>query len=267
VSGGLTRVAVYERTLPVSLERIWENVHDWEHLPFVHAGSFCEIALETSGPWGWRARVKVPPRESPRELLIELRREEHAERYHTRTLEGFGTGADIITSLDPRGDRETAMRVEFWLPEPEPGRAAALGEAMVGLYSGLWDEDEAMMVRRQAFLDGRAAGDSSRQKSGAIPLGTPDAVRARAPFTTEVGGQQVRVALHGDRLVAHTLVCPHLGGPLDEGELRDGHVVCPWHGYRFSLEDGSNPDGRRCRLASPARVTTDAAGGLHLEIG
>jgi nitrite reductase/ring-hydroxylating ferredoxin subunit/uncharacterized membrane protein len=32
--------------------------------------------------------------------------------------------------------------------------------------------------------------------------------------------------------------CSHAGGPLDEGELADGCVVCPWHGSAFRLTDG-----------------------------
>jgi nitrite reductase/ring-hydroxylating ferredoxin subunit/uncharacterized membrane protein len=34
-------------------------------------------------------------------------------------------------------------------------------------------------------------------------------------------------------------VCPHLAGPLHEGEIRDGCVVCPWHGSAFRVTDGS----------------------------
>jgi nitrite reductase/ring-hydroxylating ferredoxin subunit/uncharacterized membrane protein len=32
--------------------------------------------------------------------------------------------------------------------------------------------------------------------------------------------------------------CAHLGGPLSEGTLKEGSVVCPWHGSEFALEDG-----------------------------
>jgi nitrite reductase/ring-hydroxylating ferredoxin subunit/uncharacterized membrane protein len=32
--------------------------------------------------------------------------------------------------------------------------------------------------------------------------------------------------------------CSHAGGPLDEGELADGCVICPWHGSSFRLSDG-----------------------------
>ena len=37
--------------------------------------------------------------------------------------------------------------------------------------------------------------------------------------------------------------CSHRGGPLDEGELSDGCVTCPWHGSRFRLSDGAVEQG------------------------
>ena len=40
--------------------------------------------------------------------------------------------------------------------------------------------------------------------------------------------------------------CPHLGGPLADGVVGNGKVVCPLHGYKFSLA----PEGR---TATPAR--------------
>ena len=33
--------------------------------------------------------------------------------------------------------------------------------------------------------------------------------------------------------------CSHAGGPLDEGEVSDGCIECPWHGSRFRLRDGT----------------------------
>jgi len=32
--------------------------------------------------------------------------------------------------------------------------------------------------------------------------------------------------------------CPHHGGPLGEGTIEDGKVVCPWHAYAFDLTTG-----------------------------
>ena len=37
--------------------------------------------------------------------------------------------------------------------------------------------------------------------------------------------------------------CSHMGGPLAKGTLEDGSIRCPWHGSRFSLEDGSVVEG------------------------
>jgi nitrite reductase (NADH) small subunit len=37
--------------------------------------------------------------------------------------------------------------------------------------------------------------------------------------------------------------CPHKGGPLAEGLVRDGFVTCPWHWYSYELATG------RCRTA------------------
>jgi nitrite reductase (NADH) small subunit len=33
--------------------------------------------------------------------------------------------------------------------------------------------------------------------------------------------------------------CPHEGGPLGEGIIEDGKVVCPWHGYAFDARTGA----------------------------
>jgi len=47
---------------------------------------------------------------------------------------------------------------------------------------------------------------------------------------------------HG-RACALAHPCAHLGGPLSEGTLKEGTVVCPWHGSEFRLEDGAVVNG------------------------
>jgi len=51
-------------------------------------------------------------------------------------------------------------------------------------------------------------------------------------------GIDVLVARQHGRLCALAHSCSHLGGPLSEGTLKDGSVVCPWHGSEFALDDG-----------------------------
>lgn len=36
--------------------------------------------------------------------------------------------------------------------------------------------------------------------------------------------------------------CPHEGGPLGEGSIEGGKLVCPWHAYAFDVKTGANED-------------------------
>jgi nitrite reductase/ring-hydroxylating ferredoxin subunit/uncharacterized membrane protein len=49
-----------------------------------------------------------------------------------------------------------------------------------------------------------------------------------------------------DDIVALGDRCTHRGGPLHEGELRDGCIVCPWHGSQYAL-DGTVAGGPATR--------------------
>ena len=53
----------------------------------------------------------------------------------------------------------------------------------------------------------------------------------------------VLLVRRGQRIYAIAETCAHLGGPLSEGKLEDTTVRCPWHGSRFSLEDGRVLEG------------------------
>ncbi|WMX43753.1 Rieske (2Fe-2S) protein [Streptomyces roseicoloratus] len=66
-------------------------------------------------------------------------------------------------------------------------------------------------------------------------------------------GQPRRVSLDGTTVVAvrtdeHTVRvlaerCSHMSGPLADGRVVDGCLVCPWHGSTFRLADGWNVTG------------------------
>lgn len=59
----------------------------------------------------------------------------------------------------------------------------------------------------------------------------------------EAKGAPVLVVKQGDQIYALNNTCPHAGGPLDEGQLEDDTVVCPWHASRFCIKDGKRIDG------------------------
>jgi len=55
----------------------------------------------------------------------------------------------------------------------------------------------------------------------------------------QYAGQTVMVVNIGGKFYATEEECTHAGGPLSEGELQGDTVICPWHGSRFNLTDGS----------------------------
>jgi nitrite reductase/ring-hydroxylating ferredoxin subunit/uncharacterized membrane protein len=62
----------------------------------------------------------------------------------------------------------------------------------------------------------------------------------------DLGGVPLVLTRRGNDTVALADRCTHRGGPLHEGELEDGCIVCPWHGSRFDL-DGSVAGGPATR--------------------
>jgi nitrite reductase/ring-hydroxylating ferredoxin subunit len=250
-------VATYERAVHASLSRVWENVHDWEHLPWLHGSTFSSIELLGSGDWGWRALVGLQPAQAQHEIEIELRVEAE-DRYVVRTLAGEGEGTEIWTILAERGVDDTGIRVEFHVPGVTSDQVAGIGAAFKSLYAQLWDEDESMMrVRsdRLARRGGASVGDRGRVALG--PLG-------ELPRIVEAHGRGYRIVELEGELLAHTTVCPHRLGPLEDAEIGDAALVCPWHGYRFDLRTGRNLDGRRLRLPAAPRVEQDASGAAWL---
>ncbi len=55
-------------------------------------------------------------------------------------------------------------------------------------------------------------------------------------------GVDICLANDGGKLSALDNWCPHRRGPLGQGWLEDGKVVCPWHAWAFDLATGECPE-------------------------
>jgi nitrite reductase/ring-hydroxylating ferredoxin subunit len=253
----LVSVAIYERTIGASVERIWENVLDWEHLPGLHRAAFASIRCLDAGSDGWRARLATRGAQPGEELEIEVRLERERLRYVSATVAGAGAGTEIWTALTPRKPHETEIRVEFLVPGVPPEARAAVGRGYVSLYARLWDEDEAMMQRREGEL---AAQRALPPRSGKpLELGPVEKLRERLPLVVYHDGRPFRIVALGDQLVAHSTVCPHWLGPLGDAPLDGDTLECPWHRWRFDLRTGRSCDGRT-KLPPAPRVVVDGRG-------
>ena len=105
------------------------------------------------------------------------------------------------------------------------GYAIALGAAYLG----------GDLVYRQRIGVTHADGEFPEEFTpilASAALADNSMVRARA------GNADVLLVRQRGRVCALAHACAHLGGPLSEGTLKDGSVVCPWHGSEFALEDG-----------------------------
>ena len=243
----LATVARYQRRIRASPDRVWENVRDWEHLPWLHAESFRAIDLEESGDWGWRARIGLHGGAEIRlELVIE------GARYVSRTLEGPGAGGEIWTTVTPHAPDQTDIEVEFRVPGVAPEHRDAVGDGFLRLYTQLWDEDEAMMRERAREL--ARSGDTSDTSEEALDLGPEASLREALPKDLVLGGRPYRIVDLAGELVVYATACPHWLGPLP-APASDGTVTCPWHGYRFDVRNGARCDAKSpMRLSPPPRL-------------
>ena len=60
----------------------------------------------------------------------------------------------------------------------------------------------------------------------------------RKPLRREVAGQAIVLWRSSTGVHAFRDRCPHRNYPLSQGRIEDGHLVCPYHGWRFGGDGG-----------------------------
>ena len=115
--------------------------------------------------------------------------------------------------------------------------------------------------------------------NGEVPTASPTSHAAgrsqdipeKGRLVVDIGDLTIGIFRTGGRLYAYENTCPHQGGPVcqgliipavrevltpeqmatgyafDESDLR---IVCPWHGYEFSIETGRHPGCAEVHLRS-----------------
>jgi NAD(P)H-dependent nitrite reductase small subunit len=54
----------------------------------------------------------------------------------------------------------------------------------------------------------------------------------------KVEGREIGLFLIDGQVFAIDNVCPHMGGPLVEGQLEGKVISCPWHAWTFDVSTG-----------------------------
>jgi nitrite reductase/ring-hydroxylating ferredoxin subunit len=103
--------------------------------------------------------------------------------------------------------------------------------------------------------------------------GRSESIPEKGRLVVDIGDRTVGLFRVNGRLFAYENTCPHMGGPVCQGliipavrELIDDkrvstgytfdetemRIVCPWHGYEFSIETGSHPAKASIQLKAVA---------------
>ena len=97
-------------------------------------------------------------------------------------------------------------------------------------YAGFHD-DEALTISK-------AAKATEATEETWVPVGKASDFAEGKVNALAVGEKQVALVREGGALFALDGRCPHQGGPLGEGNVCEGALRCPWHGYDFELKTG-----------------------------
>ena len=85
-----------------------------------------------------------------------------------------------------------------------------------------------------------------------------DSLPADKPVRFELEGTGIVVIRSGDEIHAYEDVCPHAGWRLSEGEIIDGRLECPGHGWQFEKATGQCTDVPAYKL-KPLTVTRNGS--------
>ena len=93
-----------------------------------------------------------------------------------------------------------------------------------------------------------------------------DSIPLREGRAVHIAGHDIAVFNLSNRFLAVENKCPHRGGPLADGIVSGGNVVCPLHAWKVDLASGevtNQPAPPQCVKTFPVRVEN---GVISLEI-
>ena len=93
---------------------------------------------------------------------------------------------------------------------------------------------------RERGLDRPHAGSPSTE--GYLDVAGVDELTDGQAKVVTLAGDRVAVFRNGDEVSVVSNACQHQNGPLGEGRIIDGLIVCPWHGYQYQPRCGRSPE-------------------------
>lgn len=116
------------------------------------------------------------------------------------------------------------------------GRGVFLSALGLGIASGSAYLGGHLVYNKKVGVD---HSEAPAEIEGWRPVLDADKLQAGKPKRITVDGTAIALFRRGNNVYAINAVCPHAGGPLDEGKVEEETVQCPWHDSVFNFTDGS----------------------------
>jgi nitrite reductase/ring-hydroxylating ferredoxin subunit/uncharacterized membrane protein len=95
------------------------------------------------------------------------------------------------------------------------------------------------VVFKYGYMVNRNAHSKGRRAKEFTPVLPAAELPENTPTRASLGPTALVLVRRGDVVHALKETCSHAGGPLADGRLEDGTIVCPWHFSAFRLSDGT----------------------------
>src|SRR4029077_1320455 len=92
----------------------------------------------------------------------------------------------------------------------------------------------------------------------------PDGLAEGQVMTVVAGGRACCLTRTAEGYGALDNRCPHQGGPLGDGQIENGYLICPWHAYEDHPGTGQPPPGFK-DAATSLRVE-ERDDGVYIEV-
>ncbi len=95
-------------------------------------------------------------------------------------------------------------------------------------------------------------------------LGPVESLKDPAVREVTVGTTKIALSYKDGAFGAIGGVCPHAGGPLGLGKIKEDRIVCPWHSFQYDRKSGNCRLGENFEIAVPSYELRVEGGRLFL---
>ena len=99
-----------------------------------------------------------------------------------------------------------------------------------------------LFIRNDVVDGADLVGVIERPEKGtivAVPVVQLSDLAPGMPRHVKIGKRDIAVVRVEDDVFALSNLCRHAFGPLSEGFMDGFHLMCPWHGWRYDVRDGT----------------------------